>query len=274
MIFESFLNRTVYLYLLYEYFNNKFPEKTQSFLINVSYYSIYFFSKLQIFLNKRKNDIYLHLKKNENYNKYIEKMIEIKSFLSDKFLYFINTYFDSNDTSSFKNNDRNKEQIIFDFIIDNKVNFSISKEELIDNLESTIMDNALLDSSDFVLVYDLENNIKIVDKELITLKNLKSEDSFLNQIRPVKYKPLLCEMIVNSLNIKISFSDRDGKYNYLVLDNQFDYKFLQYFMIKHYKFNLTDDFVYELKILDDKVETISIYKNEILKIQENQIVKL
>jgi hypothetical protein len=225
-------------------------------------------------MNKRKNELQLYLEKNENYNKYIEKTIEIKSFLSDKFMYFINTYFDSNYYSSFKKNDGNKEQIIFDFIIDNKVNFSMFKEELIDNLESTVMDNALLDSCDFIILTDSNNNNKIINKDQINVTNLKSKDSVLYKITPINYKPILFEMIVGAMNIKISFTSRDNVFNYLVVDNNFDSKFLQYFMKKYYNYDLKDGTEYELKILDDKVETISICNSDILKITENKLIKI
>lgn len=274
MIFGSFINWSVYLFLVYEYVNNKFPEKTQTFFINLSYYCIYFFSKLQIFLNKQRNDIYLYLENNENYSKYIQKTIEIKSNISNKFMYYINLYFYKNYDSNLRKNESDKKKIIFDFILDNKINFSMFKEELIDNLEATVMDNALLDSCDFVIVTDSNNNNKIVNKDLISLTNLKSEDSALYKITPINYKPILFEMIVGPMNIKISFTSRDNDFNYLVVDNNFDSNFLQYFMKKYYRYDLKDGTEYELKVLDDNIETISIGNSDILKITENKLIKI
>lgn len=276
MIFGSFINWSIYLFLVYEYLKNKFPEKTQDFVINMSYYSIYLFSKLQIFLNKSRNEVYLYLENNENCRKYIQKGIEIKSVVSNKFLYIINTYFYNNsEKNGQKNSENEKETIIFDFILNNKINFSMGKEELINNLESTVMDSALLDSCDFVLIRNSTNNIKIINKDQITFTNLTSEDSTLYKIVPINYKPLLCEMIVDSKNMKISFIDRDDRvYNYLVVDNKFDFKFLKYFMKEHFKFILKDNTEYELQILDNNVENISIRENDILKIEENKMVKL
>ena len=275
MIFGSFINWSIYLFLVYEYLKNKFPEKTQDFVINMSYYSIYLFSKLQIFLNKSRNEVYLYLENNENCRKYIQKGIEIKSVVSNKFLYIINTYFYNNsEKNGQKNSENEKETIIFDFILNNKINFSMFKEELIDNLEATVMDNALLDSCDFVIVTDSNNNNKIVNKDLISLTNLKSEDSALYKITPINYKPILFEMIVGPMNIKISFTSRDNHFNYLVVDNNFDSNFLQYFMKKYYRYDLKDGTEYELKVLDDKVETISIGNSDILKITENKLIKI
>lgn len=275
MIFGSFINWSIYLFLVYEYLKNKFPEKTQDFVINMSYYSIYLFSKLQIFLNKSRNEVYLYLENNENCRKYIQKGIEIKSVVSNKFLYIINTYFYNNsEKNGQKNSENEKETIIFDFILNNKINFSMFKEELIDNLEATVMDNALLDSCDFVIVTDSNNNNKIVNKDLISLTNLKSEDSALYKITPINYKPILFEMIVGPMNIKISFTSRDNDFNYLVVDNNFDSNFLQYFMKKYYRYDLKDDTEYELKVLDDNVETISIGNSDILKITENKLIKI
>ena len=69
-----------------------------------------------------------------------------------------------------------------------------------------------------------------------------------------------------------------GNYNYLVLDNVFDNKFLQYFMKTHYNFTMEtesnsepksepDKCPFELKILDDNVESISIFQNVVFGIK-------
>jgi hypothetical protein len=136
----------------------------------------------------------------------------------------------------------------------------------------------ILDFCDFALISDSDNNIKIIDNDQVTLTNIQSDDSELLKITPVNYKPILCELIMDSKTIKINFAHKDGEYNYLVLDNQFDFKFLKYFMKSHYNFDIdieTDgkcDF--ELKILDDNVETISISSKDVLKITENKMIKL
>jgi hypothetical protein len=148
------------------------------------------------------------------------------------------------------------------------------KEEFIDNVKATVNDYLLVDSCDFIIVTDSNNNNKIINRDQISVTNLKSEDSAFYKITPINYKPILFEMIVGAMNIKISFTSRDNEFNYLVLDNQFDHKFLQYFMKKYYNYDLKDGTEYELKILDDKVETISIGNNDILKITENKLIKI
>ena len=134
-----------------------------------------------------------------------------------------------------------------------------------------------MDFCDFVLITDIDNNIKIVNNNNITLENLRSENSDLLKITPVNYKPLLCEMLIDSINFKINFYHKDGIYNYLVLDNVFDNKFLQYFMKTHYNFTMETEETkcpFELKILDDNVESISILQNDRLKIKETKMEKL
>jgi hypothetical protein len=247
MIYTTFINWSVFLFLFYEYLNNKFPLQTKDFLVNLGYYCIYFFSKLQIFLNKQRNDIYSYLENNENYSKYIQKTIEIKSSISNKFMYYINLYFYKNYDSNLRKNESDKEKIICNFILDNKISFSMFKEEFIDNVKATVNDYLLVDSCDFIIVTDSNNNNKIINRDQISVTNLKSEDSAFYKITPINYKPILFEMIVGAMNIKISFTSRDNEFNYLVLDNQFDHKFLQYFMKKYYNYDLKDGTEYERK---------------------------
>jgi hypothetical protein len=277
MIFTSFLNWSIYLFLLYEYLKNKFPKTTDDILINVTYYSIYLFSKLQIYL-----------KNNQTYVEYLNKTNEIKEFLISIIRNFINAHYKTpsqcNKNSEHGENGKNvaknglQDTLLFEFIVDNKIDFVMSKKELIEKLESSELDNELLDIldfSNFALISDSQNNIKIIDTNQLTLANITSEDSELLKITPVSYKPILCEMIVDSKIIKINFSHKDGEYNYLVEDNRFDYQFLQYFMKSYFNCSLEgENKDFELKILDDKVDTILIHKNDVLKIEKDKMIKV
>ena len=265
MVFTSFINWSIFLFLFYEYLNNKFPETMKNFLINFSYYCIYFFSKLQIYL-----------KNNHVYGKYLDEITEIK----EKLIVFVNHLINKPPFDKSSSNVNETNDLLIEIISDNKIAKSIFKEELIEKLEESDVENELLDLldfCDFVLITDMDNNIKIVNNNNITLENLRSENSDLLKITPVNYKPLLCEMLIDSINFKINFYHKDGIYNYLVLDNVFDNKFLQYFMKTHYNFTMETEETkcpFELKILDDNVESISILQNESLKIKETKMEKL
>ena len=277
---------------MYDYLNYKFPEKTQQLLINLSYYCVYFFSKMQILINKEKNNIYLYLKNIDLQinGKNVDEIIKLTNDffinitvsihqLIEKFSKHSNHNSDSFSTVNTKNATNKQNDLLFDLILNNKINFSLYKEELISNLESTVMDTALLDSCDFVLVSDRKNNIKIIDKQQLTIENLKNDSSEIFKITPISYKPLLCEMVIDNENIKINFTHKDDKYNYLVIDNNFDDKFLTYFMKAHYNFNIINKDTgividYLLKILDESVESITIDNKSILKITENKMIKI
>ena len=265
MVFTSFINWSIFLFLFYEYLNNKFPETMKNFLINFTYYCIYFFSKLQIYL-----------KNNHVYGKYLDEITEIK----EKLIVFVNHLINKYPFDKSSSNVNDKNDLLFEIISDNKIAKSIFKKELIEKLEESDVENDLLDLldfCDFVLITDMDNNIKIVNNNNITLENLRSENSDLLKITPVNYKPLLCEMLIDSINFKINFYHKDGIYNYLVLDNVFDNKFLQYFMKTHYNFTMETEETkcpFELKILDDNVESISILQNDRLKIKETKMEKL
>jgi len=209
----------------------------------------------------------------------LNEITEIK----EKIIVFVNNLINKcpfDQCSSNVNGTDNTEDILIEIIIYNKIAKSMFKEELIEKLEETTVDKELLDLldfCDFILITDSDNNIKIINSNEITLENLKSENSNLLKITPVNYKPILCEMLIDSINFKINFYHKDGNYNYLVLDNVFDNKFLQYFMKTHYNFTMETEETkcpFELKILDDNVESISIFQNDRLKIKETKMEKL
>lgn len=266
MIFASMINWSIYLFLVYEYLKNKFPEQTQKFTVNVGYYLIYFFSKIQIELNK-----------NEKCKEYINKFFELKDTISIKALDLVNKYyFDKEIPTNIPEN-----EILFKFILNDKTDISFYKDELIEYIETSDFNETELiplDSYDLILIIDNNNNYKILNKEDLNLKNLKTENCDIFKIKPVDYKPILCEFKFGSMNVKIDFQNRDGNYNYLIVDNKIDIVFLKYFLKNHYKYNIEefikDDFDYELKILDQNVENISINKKDILKIEEQKMVKL
>jgi hypothetical protein len=274
---------------MYDYLNYKFPELTQQLLINLSYYCVYFFSKIQILVNKEKNNIYWYLKEidlqisGKNVDEIIELtnnfFIKITDYINQLIEKFSNCSRNSFTTLNEENVKNKKDELLFDLILNNKINFSLYKEELINNLESTVMDMALLDSCDFVLVSDKENNIKIIDKQQLTIENLKNDSSEIFKILPTTYKPILCELVLDNKNSKINFTHKDGKYNYLIINNNFDDKFISYFIKTHYSLDIINKetgstFDYLLKIIDDSVETILIDNKSILKITENKMIKI
>lgn len=262
MLFSRFSSLILYFYLFYQYLNNKYPEKIQKIIINVTYSSVYLYSKCQIGLSKMTNIVSFYM------IKYLPNIYEL-----------IKTQF----------NETNQTELWFTFILNNDPIITMSKTELLYNLENKNNDKAFddcndndhnyditgdfkLDCFDLILIHDNKNNIKIVKKSEFILENIKSNNSDVFKIEPVQYKPLLCELLIDDDNIKIDFKDKVGNYNYLILNNSFDCTFLSYFMKQHYNILNIED--YTLRVLDDTVNMIVFDKTNILHIGENKLIQI
>lgn len=251
MLFTTISWLILYSCIFYQYLNINYPEKLQQIVINVTYSFVYIYSKCQIGLSKITN---------------------IVSFYMIKYLP-TNIY----ELIRHQSNENIICELIFTFILDNKPILRMSKTELLNNLENYNNDNDsndfnLLYNCDFILIHDNENNIKIMKISELNIENIKSKSYDVFKFEPVQYKPLLCELIIEDDNIKIDFKDINGKYNYLILNNSFDYQFLSYFMKQHYK--ILDIENYILRVLDDNVNMMLFDKNNILYIDENKIIQL
>jgi hypothetical protein len=171
--------------------------------------------------------------------------------------------------------DNNNDEFFFNFILKNQTILTLDKTELTFILESNNESDkmfALLDDCDFVLMNDNENNFKIIQKLELNLENMISETSELLKIQHVSYEPLLCELLIDDDNIKIDFKDKNGKYNYLIVNNYIDSKFLSYFMKEHY--NILDIENYILRILDDSVQTMIFDKTTVLHFDKTKMIQL
>jgi len=282
--FATFTKYFFYLFVCYHYAKHRYPEKTQDVLIFVGYNSIYFYSKLQIFLNKS-------LVKGHNYLLQYEKYNQLLSFLQnmkDEFeiireLSLLHSLLSKTMT---KTND-----VILHFVIDNKIEFTFEKNEFLTDYlpdffpnDSTSNGNETKQNKshqneifdyDFIIVNG-ENNLKKIIKDIDLIKNdldTDADSSSVFKIEPFLYKPLLCEFINDDDNvIKIDFSDNNKFYDFLVVDNYFDKTFLTYFMKNYYEVDVSDNYI--LKILDNNVNTLLFESSDIVKIENSCISKI
>lgn len=257
MLFSRLSSLILYFYLFYQYLNNKYPEKIQTIIINVTYSCVYIYSKCQIGLSKMSNIVSFYM------IKYLPNIYEL-----------ITTQY----------NENHQNELWFTFVLNNDPIITMSKTELLYNLENKNNDKAcddcndddagdfILDGFDLILIRDNKNNIKIVKKSEFNFENIKSNNSDVLKIEPVQYKPILCELLIEDDNIKIDFKDKIGNYNYLILNNSFDCKFLSYFMKQHY--NILDIEDYTLRVLDDSVNTMEFDKTNVLHIGENKLIQI
>jgi hypothetical protein len=271
MNFSSFTNLFFYLFVVYQYSNYKYPEKTQEYIFIISYNSVYYFSKLQLFFNKIISISHSYLSKYEEYNSFIAKIIELKHQARDLFL------LKSHMQCQSENN-----QIFVDIICSNKLQQTINANDFIENIITKIPVNDFNfynTEFDFLIINGKSNMKKIIRKCDILFEK-KQDDSFdydgyfnkLFDIQSLSYKPLLCEIILNDGIIKIEFFNNEKGYNFLVVDNYVDNKFLSYFMEKYYNVKNINDYI--LKILNNSVEFITFESSHVLKFDINDISKL
>jgi len=286
--FNTFTNYFFYLFVCYHYANYHYPEKTQTFLIFIGYNTLYLYSKLQILLNKKLSEV----------NKYLIKYKEYQNFVS--FLYKISVDFDvlkervlsyvpsKTNAQSGKNNKLN--EVTIDFVLNNEVMFTFEKNEFFnnyltdffpnkkENTDEIIEKESTLDDSvdyNFIIINGNENLKKIIQDVDLIKNELVSESSSIFKLEPFLYKPLLCEFSnksddKNNKPIKIDFCDNNKFYDFLVIGNCFDKLFLTYFMKKYYDVDVKENF--ELKILDNNVNTLIIESSDTLTIDENSLV--
>jgi len=333
MDFNAFTRMFFYLFICYHYAKYNYPEKTDQFLIYVGYNSIYLYSKLQILLSKKLNDLHNVLIKCEEYQKiylFLQntkdecyKIILSKTFTSDAMCqtnkitldFVLNNEINfSFEKDEFINDyladffpDENAEEVEIDEQSDETI-FSLGKKALekmlfpdeIDEIDEEIMQdlqkekarakakakakaNGVINTdskSDEIIDYDFivingQTNFKKIIKHIDSIKNdFVSEYSMIFQPEPFLFKPLLCEFLNgdDDKTIKIDFCDENKDYNFLVIGNAFDKKFLTYFMKKYYEIDVKEKYL--LKILDNNVNTLQFSESDIMKLDENNISKI
>jgi hypothetical protein len=294
--FNTFTRYFFYLFVCYQYANYHYPPKTQEAVIFICYNSIYLYSKLQIFVNKK-------LKEG---NHYLIKYEEYKKFLN--FLYKMNEKFDLlkayilSYTTSEQQHDKINE-VTLDFILNNEIIFTFEKSEFLndyladffpnkkENSDTTDNTDKINESEstrdeiidyDFVIINCEDNLKKIIKYNDLVKRNFETEDSTTFHAEPFLYKPLLCEFSNQSNDndndndtnydkpIKIDFCDNNKFYDFLVVNNCFDKVFLTYFMKNYYDIDVKENYV--LKIIDNNVNSLIIESSDTLTILENSLV--
>ena len=284
----------LYFYLFYQYLVNTYPEKIQSIIINVTCSCVYLYSKCQIGLSKMTNIVSFYMIKyipnifENNQNELMVTFIlnndPIITMSKTELLYILENKTNEN-VLDYCNNDDNddNDDVVDDFTPLNNLIRSVYEflsKLLVTHWYGTPLQSSnsnlhwykLLDVCDLILIHDNKNNIKIMKKSELILENFTSNESDVLQIKPVQYKPLLCELLIDDDDIKIDFKDKNGGYNYLILNNSFDCKFISYFMKQHY--NILNLEGYILRVLDDTVNTILFDKTNLLHIGENKLKKI
>jgi len=295
--FNTFTRYFFYLFVCYQYANYHYPTKTQDAVIFIGYNSLYLYSKLQIFVNKKLIEGNNYLIKYEEY----KNLFNFLNVMKHRFDMLILSCTSSKPITTHK-----IDNVTLDFVLHNEVIFTFEKSEFFndyltdffpnnkdnadetDNTDDTdntdgINKNEL--TQDEIVDYDFiiingKDNLKKIIKHVDLIKNeFESETSSIFKLEPFLYKPLLCEFSnQNDQNedhddrpIKIDFCDNNKLYDFLVIGNCFNKVFLTYFMKKYYDIDVKENYV--LKIIDNNANTLIIDSNvNTLKIDENNLV--
>lgn len=143
-----------------------------------------------------------------------------------------------------------------EFIKNNKVVYKTTKESFFEN-------NSIIPEFDFI-IYSKYSSNKIFYS--LPTKEIMNEHELSNVVI------LLSEFIIKDKAIKITF--KCDTYNYLVVNNLFKNDFLCYFFNKYYPDDYTEeDYVtFKINILDANINMISIYSNNTLHIERDNII--
>lgn len=227
---SSFLKTTFFVFLTNDYLQQKYPEKYNEILINISLKILFLFSKSQITIYKINRYVV------DNYNQVMIKNPKINIFIENCINYY-NRF--TKNTNSIHN---------IEFISNGKIIYSVSKENIINDAINFQM------SYDFVICsdYNLTENTYINKKIQKSIEN-KNFDYELSDISFI-----LSEIIIGDKIIKVDFKTEN--YNYYIVNNIFDCNFILYFLCKHYISEIKDipiDSIkqFKMKIIDYNVDT-------------------
>jgi hypothetical protein len=205
-LLASILKTAFYATLLHEQLKTKFPDKYNEVLVEITYKLIYFYSNCQIILKKRKTHI----------QQFIENKINHYPKFKSVFQKMI-----------YNKNDKNTMNI--EFILDNK----------------TVCIQNILGIKDQPLQYDFaifsEYNIEhdYVNKRIVQKvedwDNLFQESNVQFFVTEVTINNKVYEKdLKNNVNKVIKVDLKTEKYNFYLVNNKLDEKFMKYFLTTYY----------------------------------------
>ena len=221
----KFLKAFIFLKLLNNYLKHEYPEQYNGYLIAMSFNAVYVFSVLQIQAKKIQEYLY-------------KTHPRLKSYL------------DEYNISKIENIDN------IEFILDGKVIYLTDKETIVNHIIDMVKEDFIIYSD-----YNTSNvctNKKIIVKETNNSNSLIcSDNDFIYEASDIKF--LLCELYIGDKVYKITLKSDIERYNYYLVDNIIDKKFMIYYLIEFYNEDFsksTDKFI--LKLIDHNVNSFEI----------------
>jgi hypothetical protein len=236
----SFLAAVVYKYL--SIYHPKFYENIG---YSVTYNCIYYFSKAQLFYMK--------------WSPIIMKTI--------------------NPTLTWVYETFNKENVeleddVVEFIKKGDVILRTTQKEILSDERFRLLDSSffqLLSNFDFILYSPAQTNDKVI---LYKIPNCIEDFNY----EKTDYKLMLAEIKIENITLRIDFCNEN--YNYYIVNNIIDPKFLQYFLKKYHYYNVANLYSfdesthYQLKVIDENIQvyeldnTLQTYR---IKLKKNNI---
>jgi hypothetical protein len=246
-----FLKTTFVSFFVNDYLYQKYPEKYNEVFINISFKMLYLYSKSQILFNRINKDMISQINHFLNRNPNINNLIELVKTSYNCFI---------NKTSTETTN--------IEFISNGLVIFDGSRERITDgNID-------LPPTYDFIVCSDVVNGCQ--DNKVVNKKIQKSvkEDCFNYETSNISF--MLSEIIIGDKTIKIDFKTKD--YNYYVVNNIFNDKFILYFLNKYYSYEIKDFKpetikLFKLNVIDNNVDMCEFDKNINVQIQKDGYIK-
>lgn len=246
-----FLKTGVFTILLNSYLKQRYPAKYNDIILNISFKMLYLYSKSQILFN-RINKVMI-----VNINHFLGRNPHINNFIK----------LVSNSYNCFVNNTDNKIPNI-EFISNGEVTFSLSKDLCING------SNNFPSVYDFIIFSDFNNVSR--DNRCVNKKILKlvEPNNFRCETSNICF--MLSEIIIGDKTFKVDFKTKD--YNYYVVNNIFNDKFILYFLNKYYSFEIKDFQpetikLFTLNVIDNNVDTHEFDKNINVQIQKDGYIK-
>jgi hypothetical protein len=218
----KFLKALIFLKLLNSYLKHEYPEQYNGYLMMASFNAVYVFSVLQIQAKKIQEYLYKTHPRLKN-------------------------YLDEYSMSKNENIDN------VEFILDGKVIYLTDKEKIVNHIIDIIKEDFIIYSD-----YDSKNvctNKKIIVKDSTTSNC--SDNDFIYQVSDIKF--LLCELYIGDKVYKITLKSDIENYNYYLVDNIINKKFMIYYLLEFYNEDFSksqDKFI--LKLIDHNVNSCEI----------------
>ena len=217
----KFLKALIFLKLLNSYLKHEYPEHYNGYLMMASFNAVYVFSVIQIQAKKFREYLYKTHPR-------------------------LQSYLDEYSRSKIENIDN------IEFILDGKVIYLTDKEKIVNHIIDIIKE-------DFIIYSDYDSKNVYTNKKIITDSTISncSDNDFIYQVSDIKF--LLCELYIGDKVYKITLKSDIENYNYYLVDNIINKKFMIYYLLEFYNEDFSksqDKFI--LKLIDHNVNSCEI----------------